>query len=142
MTQKEICDHIHRHGLRVSKQRVAIYQYMTNPFHPSAEMIYEALRDKVSSLSLATVYNCLHDFVKAGLAKELRIENEMVRYDADISAHGHFKCKSCSRVFDIPVDVQKIRECLSEKNREIEHISLVAYGICEDCLANGSRGNA
>lgn len=133
MTQEEICARIHNHGLRVSQQRVAIYRYMLNPFHPSAEMVFEALHGTIPSLSLATVYNCLHDFVNAGLLSEIRVENEIVRYDATTEEHGHFKCKCCNRIFDFPVDINRLYDDFVPAGYQIDTATLVVYGTCPEC---------
>lgn len=133
MTKEEICGRIRSCGLRVSSQRAAVYEYMLKKLHPSAEMVFTALHGRIPSLSLATVYNCLHDFVKAGLLREIRVENELVRYDADTSVHGHFKCGRCNRVFDFPVDVEKLHADFVPADFEIDGTSLVVYGICKDC---------
>ena len=62
-------------GLRPSMQRLAIYKYMaTHPTHPTADEIFEALREVIPTLSKTTVYNTLKLFVEHGVVDEVFID--------------------------------------------------------------------
>jgi len=89
-------------GIKPSIQRLKIYEYIhQNRIHPTVDMIYTSLSPSIPTLSKTTVYNTLKLFVSKGVARAINIEDNEIRYDADISAHGHFKCTSCGGVFDV-----------------------------------------
>ena len=63
-TNIELKAELENAGIRGTAQRIAILGFMReNPVHPTADVVFEALRDKVGSLSLTTVYNTLKLFV-------------------------------------------------------------------------------
>ena len=96
-------------GINPSHQRVVIYSYLaTHRVHPTADMIYDALRKTLPTLSRSTVYTTLKTFLKAGILRELTIEENEVRYDFDITDHGHFKCESCGEIVDFPINAANL----------------------------------
>ena len=73
-------------GIRSSYTRMRIMQYlMVNRNHSTADEIYGSLVEEIPTLSRTTVYNSLHAFVEAGLARVVTIEDNEARYDSDIS---------------------------------------------------------
>lgn len=89
-------------GVTPSPQRVAIYHFLrAHAVHPTAETIFEAVRPEQPSLSLTTVYNTLKLLVEKRAVREIIIEGGELRYDADMSEHGHFKCLHCGEVYDL-----------------------------------------
>jgi Fe2+ or Zn2+ uptake regulation protein len=91
-------------GIRPSYQRLRIFNALAGTKeHPSAETIYRELLPEIPSLSRTTVYSTLALFTRHGLAVQIPIDGEEMRYDADTSEHGHFRCSRCGRVFDFPM---------------------------------------
>lgn len=80
-------------GLRPTRQRVALAELLFGgggDRHFTAEMLHaEAVRNGVP-VSLATVYNTLHQFVEAGLLREVAIESSRTYFDTKTSNHFHF----------------------------------------------------
>ncbi len=79
-------------GLRPTRQRVALAELLfgRGDRHFTAEMVHaEAVKNGVP-VSLATVYNTLHQFVEAGLLREVAIEGSKTYFDTKISNHFHF----------------------------------------------------
>ena len=90
-------------GLRPTQQRVALAQILfgTGDKHVCAESLHEdALAAKVP-VSLATVYNTLHQFRSAGLLREVAIEGDRSYYDTNTSNHFHFFNEDEGRLTDI-----------------------------------------
>src|SRR5574341_1100594 len=84
-------------------QRLAILDYLEgNTSHPSAEDIYRSVSKTYRSMSLATVYNTLNMFTRAGTLRELTIDPERKRYDPDTSSHHHLLCVLCGKIVDVP----------------------------------------
>ena len=89
-------------GIRPSIQRIAIYKYLCEKHnHPTADTVHKALESAYPTLSRTTCYNTLKLFEEKNIIQSIQIEDEAVRYDADISDHLHFKCINCLNVFDM-----------------------------------------
>ena len=124
------------HGISPSPQRVAIYNFLRcNPVHPTADMIYRALKEEIPTLSLMTVYNTLKLLTKKFLVQEIRIEDGELRYDGDMRDHGHFKCIACSRVYDLfPPEGEKMVTGIPGLPEEfrVKTVQLYCHGVCAD----------
>lgn len=124
-----------------SRKRQTIYTALCSTrSHPSAEMIYTALKPENPDLSLATVYRNLRDFCADGTAVSLGVINGHERFDADTSPHSHFVCRGCGRVYDIEEAYPQQRmQALSERYAySFESCEIVFTGMCADCM-NGEN---
>ncbi|MDD3153618.1 MAG: Fur family transcriptional regulator [Victivallaceae bacterium] len=124
-------------GIRPSAPRVAVLRSLkSRTDHPTAEMLYCDLKDDNPSLSLATVYNT----VKVLLAKELIQEvpggGETLRFDGDISVHGHFFCDECQSVSDIFYDRDTPIPPPPEGYR-VRGVRIQYHGLCPKCGKSG-----
>ncbi len=91
-------------GLRPTRQRVSLgwLLFAKGDRHVTAELLYdEASRARVP-VSLATVYNTLHQFTEAGLLREVAIDGSKTYFDTNISDHHHFFIEGESGLMDIP----------------------------------------
>ncbi len=89
------------HGLKVTSQRLAIYQtLLKSEEHPSAEKIFEKISQEHPSISLATVYKTLETLVEAGLAKKVKTANDLLRFDAKTGNHNHLYCSNTDQIID------------------------------------------
>jgi Fur family iron response transcriptional regulator len=91
-------------GLRPTRQRVALAELLfAGPHrHVSAEQLHsEAVTSNVN-VSLATIYNTLHQFHEAGLLREVAIDASRSYFDTDTSDHHHFFVEDEQRMIDIP----------------------------------------
>ena len=90
-------------GLRSTPQRRAVYDalYATTS-HPTADELFRQVRQSMPGISLATVYNCLEAFCRAGLAMKLPGNGAAVRYDARVDNHLHMCCEKSGAVRDVP----------------------------------------
>ena len=85
-----------------SKKRQALLDAICNSHeHPTAEMLYSALKPLIPELSLGTVYRNLGVLVQEGQIISVGHINGQERYDAVTHAHPHFVCKSCGSVTDL-----------------------------------------
>jgi Fur family iron response transcriptional regulator len=90
-------------GLRPTRQRVALARllFAEGDRHVTAERLHEeALACKVP-VSLATVYNTLHQFTEVGLLREVAIEGAKTYFDTNTSNHYHFFCERSGDLLDI-----------------------------------------
>ncbi len=93
-------------GLRPTRQRVVLAQILfgSGDRHVSAEALHrEAVAARVP-VSLATVYNALNRFTRAGLLREVAIEGDRSYFDTNISNHFHYFLESEGRLIDIGSD--------------------------------------
>jgi Fur family transcriptional regulator, iron response regulator len=91
-------------GLRPTRQRMALgwLLFGKGDRHLTAEMLYdEASRAKVP-VSLATIYNTLHQFTEVGLLRQVAVEGSKAYFDTNASAHHHFFVEGENELVDIP----------------------------------------
>lgn len=126
-------DYLVSNGVRPSMQRLKIYEYIhTNRIHPTVDMVYSKLSPDMPTLSKTTVYNTLKLFVDKGVARAINIEDTETRYDADLSHHGHFKCKGCGGLFDVVLTDESL-PITNLKGFKIEDIQVNLKGYCNVC---------
>ena len=91
-------------GLRPTRQRMSLgwLLFGKGDRHLSAEMLYEeATRAKVP-VSLATIYNTLHQFTEVGLLRQVAVDGSKSYFDTNVSDHHHFFVEGESALVDIP----------------------------------------
>ena len=91
-------------GLRPTRQRVALARLLleNGDRHITAEQLHgEAVAAEIR-VSLATVYNTLHQFTEAGLLREVVVEPGRSYFDTNTNDHHHFFCEATSKLQDIP----------------------------------------
>ncbi|RDV82940.1 Fur family transcriptional regulator [Ammonifex thiophilus] len=140
--KNERASKLRRLGLRATPQRLAILAFLEgNRNHPSAEEIYQALKPRFPSLSLATVYSTLEILERAGEIQILTIDPERRRFDPDPTPHAHFYCRLCGRVFDLPPGEPVLEELPEEiEGFRVEKILLCVYGVCPGCRGRHKEG--
>ncbi len=91
-------------GLRPTRQRVALCNLMfgSGDRHLSAEELHEEAHRAGEPVSLATVYNTLHQFTDAGLVRPLSAEGQRTYFDTNTSDHHHFFVEDENVMIDIP----------------------------------------
>ena len=86
------------------------------------------------TLSRTTVYSTLELFVERGIAQRLALSGSEIRYDADVSAHVHFRCRSCGAVIDLAGRAAPPPP-IAPRGFVIERAQFYAEGLCPDCAA-------
>jgi Fur family iron response transcriptional regulator len=91
-------------GLRPTRQRVALAELLFGGHHRhiSAEQLHDEANSANVNVSLATIYNTLHQFRTAGLLREVAVDASRSYFDTDTSDHHHFYLEDEQRVIDIP----------------------------------------
>ncbi|MEQ1941346.1 iron response transcriptional regulator IrrA [Mesorhizobium sp. VNQ89] len=115
-------------GLRPTRQRVALAEllFAKGDRHLSAEELHEEAIAAGVPVSLATVYNSLHQFTDAGLLRILAVEGAKTYFDTNTSDHHHFFVEGENRVFDIetgPVSVTNLPD--PPEGMEIVNVDIV-----------------
>ena len=118
--------------IRPSVLRIAVLEHlMHTTAHPTIEEIYHILHPKIPTLSKTSVYNITKLLTEKGLLKAITIDEKQIRYDADVSMHGHFLCERCGRVSDFSLTgiSDGALDGFTIRTKEVYY-----SGICKDCL--------
>jgi Fur family iron response transcriptional regulator len=93
-------------GLRPTRQRVELagILFRRGDRHLTAENLHAEAQKAGISVSLATVYNTLHQFTQAGLLRQVVVDAARSYFDTNIGDHQHFYCEDENRLIDIPGD--------------------------------------
>lgn len=93
-------------GLRPTRQRLSLAKLLFDggDCHLTAEQLHEMASAARIPVSLATVYNTLHQFTQAGLLREVVIEAGRSYFDTNVSDHHHFFFEESGQLLDIPGD--------------------------------------
>ena len=91
-------------GLRPTRQRLALARLLleNGDRHITAEQLHGEAVSGAIRVSLATVYNTLHQFTEAGLLREVVVEPGRSYFDTNTTDHHHFFCEATSKLQDIP----------------------------------------
>jgi len=122
-------------GFKLTPQRAAILQFLDgNTSHPSADDIFNALKEKYPTMSFATVYNTLETLRDMGRVWELNIDDQRKRYDPNTKLHHHLICERCRKVVDVhkefKLDVpEEQAHGFTITGRHVEF-----YGLCPKCM--------
>lgn len=124
---------------RYSKQRELIIESLQNRYdHPTAQMVYEDVKEKIPSIGIATVYRNLAKLTEEGRVLKLKTKNGKCRYDGHLEEHIHFECDNCCKIYDIFLDdssefnndIKKIADTIEA---EANNCKLIISGYCKNC---------
>ncbi|MGE5405106.1 MAG: Fur family transcriptional regulator [Candidatus Saccharibacteria bacterium] len=126
------------HDIKPSHYRMRIFQYLVqNRNHPNIDLIYQELIQEMPTLSKTTLYNTMELFLEKGIVMLISIAPNEMRYDADTSEHGHFRCTACGEIYDTPIAPDSLNfEGLSDFDIHDVHVYL--WGICPKCKKAGA----
>jgi Fur family iron response transcriptional regulator len=115
-------------NLRPTRQRLTLGRLLfeSGDRHVTAEQLHAEVTALGEHVSLATVYNTLHQFKRAGLVRELAIEGSKAYFDTNTSNHNHFLLETTGDLMDIPGDAIRV-EGLPEppEGMRITHVDVV-----------------
>ena len=91
-------------GLRPTRQRMSLgwILFAKGDRHITAEMLYEEATKAKVPVSLATVYNALHQFTEVGLLRQVAVDGSKTYFDTNASDHHHFFLEGQNELLDIP----------------------------------------
>ncbi len=120
---------------RETRQRKVIYEAVKcSKDHPTADMIFDQVRNTLPTVSLGTVYRNLSVLKDQGLVIELRGSDRRAHFEADLTPHAHFTCTHCGAISDIegcPAPDWERLPCLA--GYTVEEHRLEFRGICPQC---------
>lgn len=100
----DLRERLRRVGLRPTRQRVSLgwLLFAKGDRHVTAEILYEEATRARVPVSLATVYNTLHQFTEAGLLREFAVDGSKTYFDTNVSDHHHYFVEGDETLMDIP----------------------------------------
>lgn len=134
MEPSDIRNRLREKGLKITPQRIAIYQAIVKlNNHPTADDIASYLEAEHPNIAVGTIYKVLDSLVVNGLLKRVKTEKDVMKYDAVIESHHHLHDADSDHIADYYND--EINAILTEyfrKNKipdfEIEEIKLQING--------------
>lgn len=124
-------------AVKYSRQRQMIHSFlMSRKDHPTADVVYQNVRQEYPNISLGTVYRNLTLLSDRGEIQRLQVGDGVDHFDADTSRHCHFVCTDCGCVTDLQLDCMDEMFAEARKNFDgrIEKQSTYFYGLCHGCL--------
>jgi len=99
----EYVERLRQAGLRPTRQRrsLAALLFGRGDRHVTAEGLHEETVTAGVKVSLATVYNTMHQFTEAGLLREVTVDGARTYFDTNIGDHHHFYCEEDGTLLDI-----------------------------------------
>lgn len=120
-----------------SRQRNELLELLkSSKAHPTAETLYNLLKEKGSTSSRGTVYRNLKDLVSEGTIIKISMSDGADRYDYIHKKHNHIICKSCGKVMDFIYNFNSanaISSVLEQTKMETNIESVIVYGFCREC---------
>lgn len=127
---------------RRSRQRERILAVLCGTkSHPTADWIYEQIKEEMPRLSLGTVYRNLRILEEQGLLVKLPLGSSFDRYDGNTEKHYHITCSECGCVDDVNIPVDS---SINEQAEKISGYSSIIHrtdfsGICSLCSKKKSQ---
>jgi Fur family peroxide stress response transcriptional regulator len=125
-------------GAKLTHQRLEIFRAVASSAeHPSVEAVYKVVRETVPTVSLDTVYRTLWLLTDLGLLRTLGPRQGVVRFDANLEPHHHFRCMRCGLVrdFESPeLNALRIPHSV-DRFGQVESTHVEVRGICAECAS-------
>jgi Fur family peroxide stress response transcriptional regulator len=121
---------------RMTPQRVELVRLIAaSDGHPSATQLYENIKNRFPTMSLATVYKTLAMLKDMHQVLEIDLRDDS-HYDGNRpSPHPHLICTKCNKIVDgdLALDPAAIRKLESASGYQIVHPQITFYGLCPKC---------
>lgn len=125
----QVLSRLRTSGLRPTRQRLALAKLLydcESCRHVTAEALHDEAHGMGTKVSLATVYNTLHQFTSAGLLREIVVDSGRTFFDTNIDDHHHFFHEKDGRLEDIAHDSLSL-SCLPEppQGTRVERVDII-----------------
>jgi len=131
---KNYTDMLRNYNLKATPQRLVIIESIDKSGHINIDNLYDEVKTKFSSISLATIYKNINSMISNLLLLEVKIPNQKSVYEIIKEQHSHLVCTHCKKVIDIKVDTNKMVESISSDYKFcIDKSDLIFSGCCDCC---------
>ena len=131
-----------RTGLKLTHQRLEIFREVASSLeHPDAETVFRAVKKRLPTVSLDTVYRTLWMLDDLGLVTTLGPRRESVRFDANLDHHHHYVCSRCGLARDFKsteLDALRIPDA-ARRFGSVAAAHVEVRGVCERCSKEKTR---
>ena len=118
---------------KCTPQRLAVYNCVAdNTTHPDVDSIWQAVREKLPTVTRESVYRILNEFAAHGVIWRLDSVSS-ARYDSNTAAHGHFICECCGAIRDFMLNIPPETVVPDDIPGTIKHMEMRVTGLCPDC---------
>jgi len=129
-------------GVKLTHQRLEVFREVASSLeHPDAEAVFRAVRKRVPTLSIDTVYRTLWMLNDLGLITTLGPRRESVRFDANLAHHHHYVCVRCGLARDFEsaeLDALGIPDAVRGLGRVVA-TQVEVRGVCSRCAATEDK---
>lgn len=125
---------------RMTKQRQIIIEELKKvTSHPTADQLYEMVRNRLPKISLSTVYRNLETLSAEGMVLKMDSAGTQKRFDGTVANHYHIRCSQCGRVDDVHMETIPEVEEIARRRSNYQSVSHIIEftGICPDCYGRG-----
>lgn len=137
MTGHDLVQTLRTWGIRVTAQRLAVAQVLTeSDDHPTAQQVYERVRDHFPHITMGTIYNTMTVLAEKGFVQPL-IFSAGTRYDSNLEPHANLVCVRCGSITDSDDEdgaVKRLRsKAIASTGFKIMGQRVDFYGLCSNC---------
>ena len=128
-----------KNRLKITPQRIAVYrELMRSHGHPTADDVYQAMKEDFSNISYDTVNRTLHSLAVIGVIDAVESPGGPRRFDPNTRCHHHLYCIKCGKIIDFfsrACDDLPIPETIGDDFTVLSK-RVVIKGICKNCGRN------
>ena len=137
----DFADLLRERGIHITAQRLAVLRSVARQPHATADVVAEAVRAAIGSISLQSVYDALAVLVAEGLIRRIEPAGSPARFECRVGDnHHHLVCRSCGRMTDVDCAIG-VAPCLTaadNKGYEIDEAEVIYWGRCPDCVVKAA----
>jgi Fe2+ or Zn2+ uptake regulation protein len=122
--------------IAVTPQRLAVMGALRRRRdHPTADHIYQEVRQQLPAISFNTVYKTLEVLCQKGMVIKVNPLHAVARYDGVTGQHAHLICRQCHQIVDLDWEASEVPTLPAAELHgfQIEHPSLTFWGLCPGC---------
>lgn len=133
-TRETYIENLRKSNFKITPQRIEVIKFLEQGGfeHFTAEDVYNSVRSREPTITLATVYNILRALREAGNINSFEARGK-TWFETNMDFHGNLVCDSCGKIIDVPVDPQRFSDIPDTSGYSVKSASLVIRGLCREC---------
>jgi len=129
MWMKDLLLALRAQGIQPTAQRLAVARFVLQATsHPTADEVWEKVRQRNPTLSRATVYNTLNLFVEKGLLRTQAVREGALVFDSRVARHHHFIDEETGAIHDVPWEAVQVTGERSLPGYDVRDYQVVMRG--------------
>ncbi|MCC6156580.1 MAG: transcriptional repressor [Deltaproteobacteria bacterium] len=124
-----VIEDLRAHGIAPTPQRIAVAEFVLRTHeHPTADTVWDRVRERMPTVSRATVYNTLNLFVEKGLLRTQVLKEGTVVFDPHVERHHHFIDEKTGEIVDIPWNALRVAGANALDGFDVHEFQVVLRG--------------